>query len=59
MPNVITNDLVSELIASVEAYNPGVDKELIRRAFEGPSGPTGVKCGAPGSRSSTIRWGWR
>ncbi len=28
------NDLVSELIASVEAYNPGVDKELIRRAFD-------------------------
>ena len=28
------NDLVSELIANVEAYNPGVDKELIRRAFD-------------------------
>src|SRR6187397_2842129 len=28
------NDLVNELIASVEAYNPGVDKELIRRAFD-------------------------
>ena len=27
------NDLVNELIASVEAYNPGVDRELIRRAF--------------------------
>ncbi len=25
--------LVSELIASIETYNPGVDKELIRRAF--------------------------
>src|SRR4051794_20437823 len=28
------NDLVNELIASVEAYNPGVDKDLIRRAFD-------------------------
>ena len=28
------NDLVNELIASVEAYNPGVDKELIRHAFD-------------------------
>jgi len=28
------DDLVSELIASVEAYNPGVDKELIHRAFD-------------------------
>src|SRR6187397_2184957 len=28
------NDLVNELIASVEAYNPGVDHDLIRRAFE-------------------------
>jgi guanosine-3',5'-bis(diphosphate) 3'-pyrophosphohydrolase len=28
------NDLVSELIANIEAYNPGVDKELIRRAFD-------------------------
>src|SRR5438876_986499 len=27
-------NLVSELIARIEAYNPGVDKELIRRAFE-------------------------
>ena len=27
-------NLVAELIASVEAYNPGVDRELIRRAFE-------------------------
>jgi GTP pyrophosphokinase len=27
-------NLVNELIASVEAYNPGVDRELIRRAFE-------------------------
>ncbi len=27
-------NLVSELIARVEAYNPGVDKELIRRAFD-------------------------
>ena len=27
-------DPVGELIASVEAYNPGVDKELIRRAFD-------------------------
>jgi GTP pyrophosphokinase len=27
-------NLVGELIASVEAYNPGVDRELIRRAFE-------------------------
>jgi GTP diphosphokinase / guanosine-3',5'-bis(diphosphate) 3'-diphosphatase len=26
--------LVSELIARVESYNPGVDKELIRRAFD-------------------------
>jgi GTP pyrophosphokinase len=26
--------LVEELIAHVEAYNPGVDKELIRRAFD-------------------------
>jgi GTP diphosphokinase / guanosine-3',5'-bis(diphosphate) 3'-diphosphatase len=26
--------LVGELIACVEAYNPGVDKELIRRAFD-------------------------
>ena len=26
--------LVEELIASVETYNPGVDRELIRRAFE-------------------------
>jgi GTP pyrophosphokinase len=26
--------LVSELIAAVEAYNPGVDRELIRRAFD-------------------------
>jgi guanosine-3',5'-bis(diphosphate) 3'-pyrophosphohydrolase len=26
--------LVNELIASVEAYNPGVDRELIRRAFD-------------------------
>ena len=28
------NDLVNELIASVEAYNPGVDRELIHRAFD-------------------------
>jgi GTP pyrophosphokinase len=27
-------DLVNELIATVETYNPGVDKELIRRAFD-------------------------
>ena len=27
-------NLVEELIASVETYNPGVDRELIRRAFE-------------------------
>jgi guanosine-3',5'-bis(diphosphate) 3'-pyrophosphohydrolase len=27
-------NLVSELIARVESYNPGVDKELIRRAFD-------------------------
>ncbi|HZO48784.1 MAG TPA: bifunctional (p)ppGpp synthetase/guanosine-3',5'-bis(diphosphate) 3'-pyrophosphohydrolase [Gaiellaceae bacterium] len=27
-------DLVAELIAGVEAYNPGVDKQLIRRAFD-------------------------
>src|SRR5581483_11436399 len=27
-------DLVAELIASVEAYNPGVDKQLIHRAFD-------------------------
>src|SRR5262249_18549575 len=26
--------LVSELIARVEAYNPGVDRDLIRHAFE-------------------------
>ena len=26
--------LVGELIACVEAYNPGVDKELIRHAFD-------------------------
>jgi GTP pyrophosphokinase len=26
--------LVSELIARIESYNPGVDKELIRRAFD-------------------------
>ena len=26
-------DLVDELIAAVEAYNPGVDKELLARAF--------------------------
>src|SRR5688572_30948678 len=26
--------LVEELLASVETYNPGVDRELIRRAFE-------------------------
>src|SRR5512137_2788446 len=28
------NDLVNELIATVESYNPGVDKELIRRAYD-------------------------
>ncbi|MEI7759940.1 MAG: bifunctional (p)ppGpp synthetase/guanosine-3',5'-bis(diphosphate) 3'-pyrophosphohydrolase [Thermoleophilia bacterium] len=28
------NDLVSELIADIEAYNPGVDRELIYRAFD-------------------------
>ncbi len=27
-------DLVEELIAEVEAYNPDVDKDLVRRAFE-------------------------
>jgi GTP pyrophosphokinase len=27
-------NLVSELIASVEGYNPGVDRDLIRRAFD-------------------------
>ena len=27
-------DLVEELLARVETYNPGVDKELIRKAFE-------------------------
>ena len=27
-------NLVEELIASVETYNPGVDRELIRRAFD-------------------------
>ena len=27
-------DLVEELIAEIEAYNPDVDKELLRRAFE-------------------------
>ena len=26
-------DLVDELIAAVEAYNPGVDKDLLARAF--------------------------
>ena len=26
--------LVEELLASVESYNPGVDRDLIRRAFE-------------------------
>ena len=26
--------LVNELIASVESYNPGLDRELIRRAFD-------------------------
>ena len=26
--------LVHELIATVESYNPGVDRELIRRAFD-------------------------
>src|SRR4029450_1627660 len=26
-------NLVEELIASVEVYNPGVDRDLIRRAF--------------------------
>ena len=26
-------DLVEELIAAAEAYNPGVDKELLARAF--------------------------
>ena len=26
--------LVDELIASVETYNPGVDRDLIRRAFD-------------------------
>ena len=26
-------DLVDELIAAAEAYNPGVDKELLARAF--------------------------
>ena len=28
------DDLVGELIANVETYNPGVDKELIRRAYD-------------------------
>ena len=28
------DDPVGELIASIEAYNPGVDRELIRRAFD-------------------------
>jgi GTP pyrophosphokinase len=28
------DDLVSELIASIETYNPGVDKALIKRAFD-------------------------
>jgi GTP pyrophosphokinase len=28
------NDLVNELIATVESYNPGVDKELIRHAYD-------------------------
>ena len=27
-------DLVNELIASIELYNPGVDRQLIRRAFD-------------------------
>ena len=27
-------DLVSELLATIEVYNPGVDRDLIRRAFE-------------------------
>jgi GTP pyrophosphokinase len=27
-------DLVEELLATVETYNPGVDRDLIRRAFE-------------------------
>ena len=27
-------DLVEELIAEVQAYNPDVDKELLRRAFD-------------------------
>ncbi len=27
-------NLVSELIATIEVYNPGVDRELIRRAFD-------------------------
>ena len=34
-------NLVSELIASVETYNPGVDKELIRRSFDLAERPTG------------------
>src|SRR3970040_2811682 len=27
-------DLIEELIAEVESYNPDVDKELLRRAFD-------------------------
>ena len=27
-------DLVEELIAEVEAYNPDLDRDLVRRAFE-------------------------
>ena len=48
-------DLVDELIADVEAYYPGVDKELVARAFQFAAARTRARCAARASPSSTTR----
>ena len=46
--------LLNELIASVESYNPGVDRELIRRAFDFAERRTAARRGARARSSCTI-----
>ena len=54
-PSAIS-DLVDELIAEVEAYNPDVDRDLLRaRVRRSPSAPTTARCAARARSSSTTR----
>ena len=49
--------LVEELIASVETYNPGVDRELIRRAFEYRGGAPSGQMRRSGEEFIHHPWG--